>query len=173
MKSLEQAMSDDAFCPRLAWSLVPDPYSLFPVFCSLLGGASLLLGAAALVKPREVAWLLGAAEVAGHRAGNRYYRILGVRDLILGAGLLAGAGRESVRPWLLARAASDLLDAATIGVPAVRQGRRRQILTGMGLPLASAGLSLGLWLLCARERARHARGLRSLACHRTIERDKP
>lgn len=127
----------------------PVPYPLPAGRYPLLGlaAASLVLGAGAIFAPQEIARLLGDADLAGHPAGSGYYRVLGLRDVVVGAGLIAGMRRGSVRPWLLVRAVGDLLDAATIGLPAVRHGRRRQMLTGLGLPLASVATSLGLWAL--------------------------
>jgi len=75
-------------------------------------GASRIAYAVALIAaPKQAAgpWL-GADAASG--GGKVAARALGVRDGALGAGVAAAAAKESsMRPWLLACIASDLVDA--------------------------------------------------------------
>ncbi len=72
---------------------------------------------------RGIGWLsvaVGLQLVVAPRSGTRGFgmgdrptlgRIMGVRDLVVGAGLLRG---EDTRTWLLARGINDAVDAAII-----------------------------------------------------------
>lgn len=108
----------------------------------LIGIASVLIGVAALAAPKTVAQVAGTAEFGGRLARHGYYRLLGLRDLVIGIGILAGLPRGQQGPWLALRAASDAVDAATIGPPAVRSGKPLRVATGIALPLGSAAGSL-------------------------------
>ena len=72
---------------------------------------------------RGIGWLsiaVGAQLVVAPRSGTRNFgmgerptlgRIMGARDLVVGAGLLRG---EDTRAWLIARGINDAVDAAII-----------------------------------------------------------
>ena len=72
---------------------------------------------------RGIGWLsvaVGLQLVVAPRSGTRGFgmgdrptlgRVMGVRDLVVGAGLLRG---EETRAWLIARGINDALDAALI-----------------------------------------------------------
>ena len=72
---------------------------------------------------RGIGWLsivVGLQLVAAPRSGTRNFgmgerpalgRIMGARDLVVGAGLLRG---EDTRSWLIARGINDAVDAAVI-----------------------------------------------------------
>lgn len=117
---------------------------LAPAAAFTVAGGSIVLGAAAILRPLDVARLLAPATIAGHTAGVRYYRLLGLRDIAVGAGLLAGLARGAAGPWLLARAGCDLIDCLTMGLPALQRRQTRQSLAGLALPLGSAALALTL-----------------------------
>ncbi len=76
--------------------------------------------------------------------GERPYlgRFLGIRDLILGVGLLQS---ENLSPWLRARAISDAADAALlIGGAASRTFPRGQAMVGLAVATTFSILSLAL-----------------------------
>ena len=70
-----------------------------------VGWVSLGLGLALVASPARIVKQLGMGE------RPNLGRLLGARDLVLGAGLLRG-GSEAI--WLRARGAADALDAALI-----------------------------------------------------------
>lgn len=80
----------------------------------MAGAASLASGALMVALPARMARLYGLPQRSG------LIRALGVRDALVGLGLLRGSRRIA----LLARAASDALDAALIARDA-RHGRSR------------------------------------------------
>lgn len=71
-----------------------------------IGWLSVAVGAALVVAPRRM--------VSGFGMGERprLGRFLGVRDMVIGAGILSR--RADPAPWLLARALSDAQDAAIL-----------------------------------------------------------
>lgn len=71
----------------------------------MVGWVSLGLGLALVVSPARIVKGLGMGE------RPNLGRLLGVRDLVLGAGLLRG---RSEATWLKARGVADVLDAALI-----------------------------------------------------------
>ena len=71
-----------------------------------VGWVSLRLGLALVASPARIVKRLGMGE------RPNLGRLLGVRDLVLGAGLLRGAEDEVT--WLRARGLADALDAALI-----------------------------------------------------------
>ena len=71
-----------------------------------LGWFSVAVGLAFLVAPRRLARLFGM----GDRPGLSRY--LGVRDVLVGAGLL---GWKSPAPWVWGRASADASDAVMMG----------------------------------------------------------
>ena len=75
----------------------------------MVGWVSLGLGLALVASPARTVKQLGMGE------SPTLGRLLGVRDLVLGAGLLRG---ESGAAWLRARGIADALDAALILVGA-------------------------------------------------------
>lgn len=121
-----------------------DPGAVRKFLVLSLGSASLALGSGALLRPAAIARLFGEASIGGYKADARYYRFLGARDLIIGFGLLVASQRAPGAAWLMARAASDTIDAVTIGLPALRRGSRIKTLSGLGLPLVSIITCAGL-----------------------------
>lgn len=101
-----------------------------------LGWLSFGSGVALLVAPRPLGRLYGLPSSLG------LLRALGVRDLIIGAGLLREGPR---RAWLVARALSDALDTALIAADA-RRGDRSAFATAgrLAIGLGTAVLSSSL-----------------------------
>jgi hypothetical protein len=101
-----------------------------------IGWGSMGFTLASLVAPRE----LGRAMGLGERTG--LVRALGARDLVVGAGL---AGAADPAPWLRARLACDLFDAALhAGGAASGAFHRKRALTVAAGALALAALEYAL-----------------------------
>jgi uncharacterized membrane protein len=83
-----------------------------------LGWFSIALGAVELLLPG------GLSRVVGVRKHRTMFRLLGVRELISGVGLLT---RKNSTPWLWSRVAGDAMDLALVGtaltMPGAKQGR--------------------------------------------------
>ncbi|HEU4408185.1 MAG TPA: hypothetical protein VFS43_23180 [Polyangiaceae bacterium] len=108
------------------------PYD--PSLARALGQLSLASGIALLITPRPLGRLFGLPPRPS------LLRALGVRDVAIGAGLLGGGRR---RAWLVARAASDALDAALIA-RASKPGARAKTWARVAVALGSSALSLTL-----------------------------
>jgi uncharacterized membrane protein len=114
-----------------------------------LGAFSVALGALQLLAPRRV------LDVAGLRAdgtARRAVRLIGVRELATGAGLLGSRARA---PFAWARVAGDAMDLALLAGTAARRGLRRDRTTAtMGVVglVSVADLAAGV-LLARRLRA--------------------
>lgn len=86
-------------------------------------------GASLLLAPRFVAGTFAGA--ASSTGGDRLMvRALGIRDIVLGVGLLMGHQEGRVRPWLRVGALSDAADAVSTlaGFGDLPKGRRWLIL---------------------------------------------
>jgi len=104
-----------------------------------LACARIAVGASLLVAPGRVGgrWI---GPVTDDGAARLAVRSLAVRDLALGVGTLhALTGDEPARPWALAGAASDLVDAVGTLVAARRVGLRR------ALPAIAIALAAGAY----------------------------
>lgn len=105
-------------------------------FARALGWSCLVLGATALVAPGS----LGRALGLGDR--RRLVRVMGVRDLVTGAGLVAA---RDPRPWLRARLAVEVADAAMhaagAATGALRPGRATAVAASAA---ALAGVELAV-----------------------------
>ncbi len=103
--------------------------------------ARIAIGATLLAAPRRAGgrWI---GPVADDGAARVAIRALAARDLAIGVGTLrALTGEEPARPWALAGAASDLVDAAAT-VLALRQvGLRRAI------PAIAIALGAGVYTI--------------------------
>jgi uncharacterized membrane protein len=73
-----------------------------------LGVASLALGVPPIARPGQVTEALGIADEPRHRSAAQ---LVGVRELVVAAGLLLGRGRAG---WLWARVAGDAIDVALL-----------------------------------------------------------
>ncbi len=102
-----------------------------------IGWLSVAVGTALVVAPK--------AAVSGFGMGERprLGRFLGVKDLVIGFGILAN--REEPAPWLLARALSDAQDAGIlIGGIATSAFPRDKALFGLTLAISLGVTSLAL-----------------------------
>ncbi len=114
-----------------------------------LGFSLLVFGVAPTLAPRTFAKLFSFAEPDAETTSMM--RSVGVRDMAMGAGLLAtAASGGAYAPWLLARVLADGGDTVSVGI-AIAQGKRRPrfILLG-GLALAAAIADATLWTLARR-----------------------
>lgn len=89
-----------------------------PTLAGTLGWLSLGIGLTELLAPGEVARMVGAR---GDRRTRRTVRVLGLRELASGLGIL---GTRRRRRWLWMRVGGDLLDLALLA--AVAPARRRR-----------------------------------------------
>lgn len=102
-----------------------------------IGWLSVTVGAALFVTPKKA--------VSGFGMGERprLGRFLGVKDLVIGVGILTN--REKPAPWLLARALSDAQDAAIlIGGIATGAFPRGKALFGLTVATTLCATSLAL-----------------------------
>lgn len=93
-----------------------DRERLFRCAASIWGGARVALGVVAMTAPTRVArpWIGADADTVG---GLVFGRVLGGRDIALGAGVMYAALRgERVRPWALASGFADLGDVVVTGL---------------------------------------------------------
>ncbi len=101
-----------------------------------LGWFSLGLGLASVMMPRTLA---RSAGVAGTVKGERWLRVMGVRELIAGGGILM---RPDKPGWLWSRVAGDAMDLGLLALAA----RSRHAAAGRRLGVLSAALT-GLTVL--------------------------
>jgi hypothetical protein len=100
------------------------------------GLASLGLGGLMAATPGRMSRLFGMGEY------RNLILLLGVRDLIIGSGLVSG---RSLRLWLRARAASDTADAALM-VVGLSTGTVPPTKAVLGFVTATASSVLSFWL---------------------------
>ena len=116
-----------------------------------LGLSLLVFGVAPTLAPKTFAKLFAFATPDAETTSMM--RSVGVRDVAMGAGLLAAAASgANYAPWLLARALADGGDTVSVSI-AIAQGQRhpRFILLG-GMALAAAIADATLWALARRTR---------------------
>ena len=108
-----------------------------------LSGARIAVGVASLLAPGLVVRAMMGPE--GHSSGMRLlFRVVGVRDLALGIGVLVALERDApVRGWLQASAVVDGLDAA--GSLLARHQLRPTVFPAAA-GAATAGALLSVWL---------------------------
>ena len=101
-----------------------------------VGVVSIGLGIFLAAVPDRASLLLG---MDGYR---QIVLALGLRDLVIGAGLVSG---RVPRLWVIARAVSDAADAVMlVGGATTGAFSRRMAVPGIGVALSSSGL--GFWL---------------------------
>jgi hypothetical protein len=113
------------------------------LLAKLIAAGRVAIGAALFAKPELITphWV-GPAE--GDRLGTRTMAAgLGIRDVVIGAGVLASLGAGNARPWLIGSALADLGDlAATL--------RSAGELPGMAVSgtvaVAGGSAAVGAWL---------------------------
>ena len=111
-----------------------------------LACARIAVGATLLAAPRRAGgrWIGPAADDGATRLA---VRALAARDLAIGVGTLrALSGEEPARPWALAGAASDLVDAAATVLALRRVGLRRAV------PAVVIALGAGAYTLSIADR---------------------
>ena len=80
----------------------------------LLGWASIGIGLAEILAPEKVQAMLGIEDRPTHRG---ILRVLGVRELLHGVGILASGGRNrELIAGVWSRVAGDVLDSALLGI---------------------------------------------------------
>ncbi len=122
----------------------------------LYGAGRLVLGGALAVAPAQAAqpWLGGGV---WHRSTRDAVRLLGVRDAVIGFGLLDAQRRGGpVRPWLVAAMVADAADAVLAGAEASRSQRVGAVVTTVA---ATSGALTAALLL--RRADRHLRTVSS------------
>lgn len=95
------------------------------------------IAASIMAAPVMSARMLGTDTATAQRV-SWLTRMMGVRDAAIGAGgvLAARKGGSAATPWLLAGAASDLVDAVVLA-RALREGRIKGIVPTLTVPVAA------------------------------------
>jgi hypothetical protein len=120
-------------------AIAPQPGSR--THLGLLAAARCGLGAAALARPATLLRATGVDRVTAERTAWTA-RLLGGRDLALGAGLLhALARRQPTRGWVTAALVADAIDTAVLATAAAR----RQISPAAGGLAALLGATAVAW----------------------------
>lgn len=119
-----------------------------------LGWFSVALGTAELVLPGGLASLIG---VRKHRT---LFRLLGLRELVSGVGILT---RKNSTPWLWSRVAGDAMDLALLGTALTLPGTKQGRVTAAAA--AVAGVTV-LDVMAGKEHSRNGNG-----AARALERD--
>jgi hypothetical protein len=117
---------------------------------ALLGAGALAFGVLPAIWPSQFARLCGIA-AANDPTVATAIRSVGVRDAVIGVGLLTAVNRNdpSWPNWLLARAVSDSGDTLAVALAVARGVRDRRFLGLGGLALAAAVYG---WALVLRAR---------------------
>jgi hypothetical protein len=118
---------------------------------ALLGAGALAFGVLPALWPGQFARWCGIAEANDPTVATAV-RSVGVRDAVIGLGLLTAVNRRdpSWRNWLLARAACDTGDTLAVALAIGRGGARDRRFLGLG-GLALAASVYG-WALVVRTR---------------------
>jgi len=119
-----------------------------------LGWFSVALGAAELLLPG------GLARIVGVRKHRLFFRLLGLRELASGIGILT---RKNSAPWLWSRVAGDAMDLALLGSAMVLPGKRNSRLTAA--TAAVVGVT-ALDIMASKEHSRNGMGMKG-----ALERD--
>ncbi len=98
----------------------------------LLGVLSLISGAAILL------WPVGMAGIYGLPRGRFVLQLIGARDVVIGAGLLASF---SIRWFLWSRSLSEAIDAVLIGIEGIRTGQYWSAVWRITIALLTSGLA--------------------------------
>lgn len=104
------------------------------------------IGVAMLAAPSLLPRMLGADRLTARRVGY-LARMVGWREIALGAGTLAGVHEDGdPRPWLAAQACSDAGDAVSL-LTAARRGHVHRGLAAMVTLFAAGGLAFDVFVL--------------------------
>ncbi len=137
------------------------------VISGALGWVSLGLGGLQLVAPRR---LLAALGMEDHGAAVLITRLVGLRELTVVPGLLAGS-----RPfgWLGARVAGDLMDIGLLVRALNGRVDRRRVSGALGLVLVITGIDVAASIAARREAKRRSRHpdsiVRTVTVNRSVE----
>lgn len=116
------------------------------------GALRIAIGAALLTRPTTLPKALGVDSATAERV-KWLSPMLGARDLALGAGLVHAARRgRDPRPWLLAAAFSDAVDALAFA-GALRRGHVSRLGGGVCAAAAMGGVSVHVATLRELDRA--------------------
>jgi hypothetical protein len=96
-----------------------------------LGVASLVIGLTEFLLPKKVEEMLGLEDRSTYRG---ILRVLGIREILHGVGILTGKEHKHVTTGLWSRVTGDALDTALLGVAATKTKR----------PMAFAAVSLAV-----------------------------
>lgn len=96
-------------------------------YAKWLGIASYALGIVQLFRPGSVNRLIG---VPDHNPNHTVQRLIGVREMISGTGVLFG---KNTSGWMWSRVAGDVMDASIVGgTLAASLGTRRKLIPALG-----------------------------------------
>ena len=131
-----------------------------------LGWFSVALGAAELVLPG------GLASLVGVRKHRMLFRMLGIRELVSGVGILT---RKNSTPWLWSRVAGDAMDLALLGTALTLPGTKQKRVAAAAAAVAGVAV---LDLMASKEHSRNGDGLagaleRDLRVKKSVIIDKP
>lgn len=148
----------------LAPSSTSSDTSAASMAAQLLGGLSIALGLGEVLLPRD------CAALAGIHNRPTIVRVLGVRELLVGAGLLRS---DHPAPWLWARVAGDLFDIAVVrGLG--RRGERARGWNRVALGTLLAVTVADIAAACAASRGGGAvLGMRAIEVHESITVNRP
>jgi hypothetical protein len=113
---------------------------------SALGVATFLFGLAPAVAPGYFARLVGMAAAESSPATLSVIRSVGIRDAVMGIGLLSAAmhgGR--LGPWLMARTLMDAGDTLSVSLAFARGGGSGRLAALGGLAFAATIVDHALW----------------------------
>jgi hypothetical protein len=110
------------------------------IVASLLGAGRLSFGMALLFSPATTLWFFWSEDDATQRIASEIGRALGIREVVLGLGIMGALMRNgSLKPWLLAGAAVDTADVTmtlTRSFSFLRRGRLVMAVAGpLTIPL--------------------------------------
>lgn len=121
--------------------------TLQPVLVGL-GAATIAFGAAPFAAPGLFARIFEVP--APDVAVASMMRSIGLRDVVMGAGILLTAARgRNYRPWLLARMVTDAGDVSAIAIAAAQGYTKPRFLALGGLALSAALTEAALYWLTA------------------------
>ena len=116
----------------------------------LLGGARLSFGAALLFSPGPTLRFFWPDEEGSRQIASEIARALGVREVVLGIGILGSLlSKSSLKPWLLASAAVDSADVTLTLTNSFSFLRRARLVTFVAAPLT---IPLDLYLAFTLEK---------------------
>jgi len=126
-----------------------------------LGLASIGIGLTELLAPERVERMLGIDDQPSHRG---ILRVLGIRELMHGIGILTASGPGELSPGVWSRVAGDVLDTALLGVAATKTKRPRSFAA-----VAASVMAIGVADLCSALKVSRERStpgsMRGLARH--------